>query len=99
MSTGNEKAPRLRAQTGGRNDHLAGGSPHIVPQQDLPRVPGRIEVYRGHRGWHRQVHVDPCPGCGMPHLHRVPQKKPATMRRAAPCGAAYVVELLPGAVA
>ncbi|MFI0533554.1 hypothetical protein ACH3XX_26370 [Streptomyces scabiei] len=93
--TTNDSTPGLLEQVAGAGDCLAGGSPDIVPQAGVPRVVGRIQVYRGHRRWYRHVLVDDCPGCGMPHLHNAPWCKPASMVRTAPCGAEYVIELLP----
>ncbi|MFA3877592.1 hypothetical protein ABS735_28615 [Streptomyces sp. MMCC 100] len=97
--TTNDSTPGLREQDAGANDCLRGVSSNIVPQAPVPRVAGRIQVYRGHRRWYRHVLVDDCPGCGMPHLHNAPWRKPASMQRTAPCGTEYVIDLLPRQVA
>ncbi|WP_432064153.1 hypothetical protein [Streptomyces sp. C10-9-1] len=93
--TTNENAPGLLEQDAGAKDYLVGESPDIVPHGTAPRVAGRVDVYRGHQRWHRQVHVDLCPGCGMPHLHRAPWRRLAALRRTAPCGTVYVVVVGP----
>ncbi|MCD9194460.1 hypothetical protein [Streptomyces albireticuli] len=37
--------------------------------------------------------VEKCPGCGHPHLHRVPLPLVRSVLKTAPCGLVYVVVL------
>ncbi|MEY9489066.1 hypothetical protein RKD26_004860 [Streptomyces calvus] len=84
-----------------QEDSAAGGkSAAIVPQDDPPRVAGRLDTYRSRSSkWHRQVKVEQCPRCGHPHLHRAPLPVVKSVLKTAPCGLEYVVDLTAGAVA
>lgn len=95
MSRVNASAP---AATGALvSDYLAGESPDIVAQTKAPEVAGRIEVFRGHRRWHRAVIVV-CPNCDMPHLHWLPWRRLRSVQRTAPCGVQYVILVRAGEV-